>query len=411
MCSDCKKRKYTRDGWYHGRHEKRQRYRCTVCKRRFRDNLGFEYRQVPRLYITLALMLSGMGMAAANIQMTLRHLGVEVHVDTITRILEHYSSVVEGYARTVKPPCVGDKWGCDEKYQKVRGRESYVVAVMDLATRFVLAWDISPTKEKYDAAPLLRAARDMAGRIPRLFITDGLERYHIAFKVFHMLKGPRSIHTRNIHIRNLICNTNKQERLNGGLADHFRYARGINKEGAVVKWPARLPAGLVHPVHCAVYGAARDPVYSEYAGDHDQKQPTGPHARFHAASIRRPSIKPDISMCLSGLMILGRPGLDLSYLTPSPCRCILDSQAYTVLTDWSRSRAIFRPLLPSLRHRQASSASTALALPPLLRSALRAALMSDVGVPSMNRFPAGVGSTFLSRFLVPAIGGTGDLPV
>ena len=37
--------------------------------------------------------------------------------------------------------------------QKVRGRESYMVAVMDPAIRFVLAWDISPIKENYDAAP------------------------------------------------------------------------------------------------------------------------------------------------------------------------------------------------------------------------------------------------------------------
>ena len=176
-CPDCGAKKYSRDGWYHGRHEKRQRYKCTVCRRRFRDNLGFEYRQVPRLYITLALMLSGMGMAAANVQMTLKHLRVEVHVDTITRILEHHPRVVGKYAETIKPPCTEDKWGCDEKMQKVRGRESHIVAVMDLATWFVLAWDISsPTKKKYNAASLLRAARDMAGwMIPRLFITDGLD--------------------------------------------------------------------------------------------------------------------------------------------------------------------------------------------------------------------------------------------
>ena len=49
------------------------------------------------------------------------------------------------------------------------------------------------------------------------FITDGLDQYHIAFKrVFRTLKGPISIHIRDTHIRNLICNTNKQERLNGG---------------------------------------------------------------------------------------------------------------------------------------------------------------------------------------------------
>ena len=154
------------------------------------------------------------------------------------------------YARTVKPPCVGDKWGCDEKYQKVRGRESYMVAVMDLATRFVLAWDVSPTKEKYDAAPLLRAARDMAGRVPRVFITDGLERYHIAFKkVFRTLKGPISI-----HIRNLICNTNKQERLNGGFAGRFRYARGINKEESLIFRMAILHYNYIKPHGGIAYG-------------------------------------------------------------------------------------------------------------------------------------------------------------
>lgn len=76
----------------------------------FQDNLGFEYHQVLYLYITLALMLTGMGMAA-NIQMTLNHLGVEVHVDIITRTLKHYSSVADEYARTIKPPCVGGQVG------------------------------------------------------------------------------------------------------------------------------------------------------------------------------------------------------------------------------------------------------------------------------------------------------------
>ena len=46
-----------------------------------------------------------------------------------------------------------------------------MVAVMDLATRFILAWDISSTKEKHTAVLLLGTVRDMAGRIPRLFIT------------------------------------------------------------------------------------------------------------------------------------------------------------------------------------------------------------------------------------------------
>ena len=253
-CPGCKKKEYTRDGWHHGKHEKRQRYKCVMCGRRFRDNLGFEYRQVPRLYITLALMLSGMGTSAPNIQATLGHMGVGVHVVTITRTLEQYSELVQKYTETLKPPRVGDKWGCDEKHQKVGGKESYITAVMDLSTRFILAWDTTPTKEKYDAAPLLRRARDVAGRIPRLFITDGLDQYHIAFKkVFRTLKGLRSIHIRDIHIRNLLCNTNKQERLNGELAGHFKYARGINKEESLIFRMAILHHNYIKP-HAGIGG-------------------------------------------------------------------------------------------------------------------------------------------------------------
>lgn len=119
---------------------------------------------------------------------------------------------------------------------------------MDLATRFVLAWNVSPTKGKYDAAPLLRRTKDAAGRIPRIFITDGLEQYHIAFKkVFRTLKGIRSVHIRDIHIRNLICNTNKQEWLNGGFAGRFRYARGINKEESLIFRMAILHHNYIKP--------------------------------------------------------------------------------------------------------------------------------------------------------------------
>ena len=106
---------------------------------------------------------------------------------------------------------------------------------MCMATRFVLAWDISPIKEKYDAAPLLQAARDVAGGAPRLFVTDGLKQYHIAFrKVYRTIRGLRYWHIRDIHIRNVVCNTNTQERLNGEFADRFRSARGINKEDSPI---------------------------------------------------------------------------------------------------------------------------------------------------------------------------------
>ena len=247
-CPDCKCEQYTRYGTYRGKSGDKQLFKCKKCSRRFRDNLGFEYRHTAPIYITLTLMLYGMAMSVNKIQMTLGHLGVHVHVDTITRWLEHYVGLVGGYTNTLRPPCIGNKWGCDEKQQNVNGMDWWIMAVMDLGTRFVLSWDTSPTKLKYDAIPLLRAARDTANKIPRIFVTDGLDRYEIAFKkVFNKLKGLKSIQIRDIHIRNLICNTNTQERLNGEFTDRFDPARGIKKEDSVIFSIAILHHNYIKP--------------------------------------------------------------------------------------------------------------------------------------------------------------------
>lgn len=62
-CPSCKKSEYIRYGTRQCKHEKKQLYKCKICNRQFRDNLGFEYRHTPHKYITLALMLYGMGVS------------------------------------------------------------------------------------------------------------------------------------------------------------------------------------------------------------------------------------------------------------------------------------------------------------------------------------------------------------
>ena len=65
--------------------------------------------------------------------------------------------------------------------------------------------------------------------------------------MFRTLRGLRSVYIRDIRIRKLICNTNKQERLNGGFAGRFRYARGINKEEPLIFRMAILHYNYIKP--------------------------------------------------------------------------------------------------------------------------------------------------------------------
>ena len=95
-------------------------------------------------------------------------------VDTTTRMTHHYSETAEEYVNTIKPTGIQDTWGADKKGQRVRDEKRWIVTVMCITIRFILAWDISDTKESYNATPLLRAAKDRAGKIPRPYIADGL---------------------------------------------------------------------------------------------------------------------------------------------------------------------------------------------------------------------------------------------
>ena len=89
----------------------------------------------------------------------------------------------------MQPPNLGSNLGADEKRQDVKGEENYFVMAMDLATRFILAWETATDKMGYDATNLPKAAKAKAGK-PR--ITDGLSDCHTAFKrVFGVPKGLR----------------------------------------------------------------------------------------------------------------------------------------------------------------------------------------------------------------------------
>ena len=105
----------------------KQRCLCKLCSHRFRDNLGFEYRHTSPLLIALALMLNGAGMSPFNIQIMLERLNVKVHVDTISRWLEHHVALAEKYTDPMQPPNLGSNLGADEKRQDVKDEVDWEV--------------------------------------------------------------------------------------------------------------------------------------------------------------------------------------------------------------------------------------------------------------------------------------------
>ena len=81
---------------------------------------------------------------------------------------------------------------------------------MDCSTRFILSCDISHKKFGYNAYGLFRMAAEQAGCLPRILVTDGLNSFATASKVFYRRAGTRFVHVSEAHMRDEFNNNNIQ---------------------------------------------------------------------------------------------------------------------------------------------------------------------------------------------------------
>ena len=70
----------------------------------------------------------------------------------------------------------------DEVYVKIRGELKYVFSLMDDETRFWIAQEVANKKQGHNARGLLQQAKQVTKTTPKVFITDGLPSYNIAYK-------------------------------------------------------------------------------------------------------------------------------------------------------------------------------------------------------------------------------------
>ena len=96
---------------------------------------------------------------------------------------------------------------------------------MDDDMRYWLASDLATTKFQHNADSLLDMTKKQAGKVPRHFITDGLQAYQ---KSSRNVFGKGTNHVRHIHLKGG-KNNNKMERLNGEIRDREKVFRGLKK--------------------------------------------------------------------------------------------------------------------------------------------------------------------------------------
>jgi putative transposase len=229
-----------------------QRFLCQDCGKTFSVNIGFERMKHNPQAITSAMQLYFSGESLRNTMESLQLLGVKVSHQTVYNWIKKYIALMKEYTDKIVPN-VGDTWRADEVYVKISGNLKYVFSMMDDETRFWIAQEVADTKDRHDARNLLRMSKQLMGKKPEIFITDGLPAYHRAYKKeFFTIANPRTQHIHHISFRGNHQN-NKMERLNGELRDREKVMRGLKIDDTEILNGYQLFHNYIRP-HQALNG-------------------------------------------------------------------------------------------------------------------------------------------------------------
>lgn len=241
QCHHCGSLHVVRDGVrYTKRKGPIQKYLCKRCDRRFSGLPKLKkYHTIPEV-ISDALSLVSKGMSLKDVTDEMSRKGYRYHRSTIHRWTVACCPLMNKYVVKFRPN-TGYKWNCDEICFRMLGGNSYLFAVMDNSSRFILSHMISPVKFGVKPLNMFREAAYRAGASPRVFITDGLHDFcKPVKKAFGCSAGRRLVHVREIHIRNEFNHNNIQESFNGTIKPLISKRGGCKTSNPVIMQMAIL---------------------------------------------------------------------------------------------------------------------------------------------------------------------------
>lgn len=211
-----------------------QVFLCKDCDKKFSINLGFEKMKASPQIVTSAMQLYFTGESLRNTQKFLELQGVKITHKTVWNWIKKYTNLMEKYLEKITPQ-VSDKWRTDELYLKIKGDRKYLYAMMDDETRFWIAKQVSDSKYTEDVIPLFRKSTEVAGKKPRVLISDGARNFMQAHKKewYSNYKNEKVTHIRHIHFKG-DKNNNKMERLNGEIRDREKTMRSLKKDDSPI---------------------------------------------------------------------------------------------------------------------------------------------------------------------------------
>jgi len=173
-CKHCGSKAVVKYGSYKGV----PRYFCKSCHRKFkRDDTQFKMR-LPTEQMAPALhdYYDGGSSVRAIGRHILEETGTMPSTATIYEWIQKYTQYVTDSIKDYHPK-VGNTWIADETTLTVGGQKIWLWDIIDSKTRYLLASRISTSRTTQDAQILMDRAIKVAGKYPKVVITDKLSSY------------------------------------------------------------------------------------------------------------------------------------------------------------------------------------------------------------------------------------------
>ena len=225
----------------YGHYSNTQYYYCNDCRRKFTPNASLFGMKTPANQVSSALDMYYKGLSLNEIR---EHLQSQPEYSntpsssTVFQWVEKYTDKAVKACSSYQPK-VGDTWVADETYVRVdkhakattenpyskSKKAKWIIFwdIIDSDTRFLLASLITTTRGTQDAKLLMEKAATVAGKSPKVVVTDKLAAYldgtELAFggDTKHWAGGPFDVQK----------NTNLIGRLHGTIKERTKVMRGL----------------------------------------------------------------------------------------------------------------------------------------------------------------------------------------
>lgn len=181
ICPNCKEPHTTKYGYY----KNYQRYKCNGCGKQFSERaFSFFYRhRFPEKVIMNAILISFF-VSSRNISfLLLNMLNTKISHQSCYNWNKKFASKISKLNRQMN---FSNIWHVDEKFIKVKGSKdpfAYLWVVID-DKNTIITEHVSFERNMINAKIVLKKAYDHALKPPEIIVTDGLQSYKKACKIF-----------------------------------------------------------------------------------------------------------------------------------------------------------------------------------------------------------------------------------